>query len=83
MKNLILIIFIALNFVGFGQDNTSFNYSDTTFIVGQTKRMAELRMGFSHPIYTDPKNDSIIDSIFVFLKANPTIKIEIQSHTDT
>jgi len=85
-KNKFFFIFFINCIFSQAQSTNTFKYSDTTFTIGQTKRISELHMSFSHPIYSDglnTRNDSIIDSIYVFLKSNPTIKIELISHTDS
>jgi len=69
----------------FSQKNT-FQYSDTTFVVGSVHRI-EYTWCYSTcgygPVEKDPcGNEPKIDSIVSFLKLNPTIKIEISDHTD-
>ena len=79
-------LFLCASTVSIAQRDSTFKYSDTLFTVGQTKKISELRFFYHKPLQVVQKptfNDSIIDSIYVFLIANPSLSIKIISHTDT
>lgn len=74
-------VFSLFVLIGYTQDKT-FKLSDSTFQIGAIYEVTELKYSlctaFENP---DIKNKKIIDSIQVFLHKNPSLKIEIGSHT--
>lgn len=83
---LILVLSLVLSFSELFSQRNTFEYSDTTFVVGSVHRVeytwCYTTCGYG-PIEKDPcGNEPKIDSIVSFLKLNPTIKIEISDHTD-
>ena len=87
IRNAMLLFSVFTTTFCYGQNDSIFNYTDTIFKVGQTYSLPIFRTnrcGSSLVYYQGPtRNDSIMDSIYVFLVKNPAIKIEIIKHSDS
>ena len=74
----VLIIFFLLPFYSPGQ---VFNWSDTTFTPG-SYRYFEMKIGGDEGVIREGKNIYMYDTLITFFKTHPTIKTEINIHTD-
>ena len=87
IRNLMVLFSLLISSFSFGLTDSTFNYTDTTFEIGQTRQIPELRVNIcgKKTIYKPiiPKNDSIINNIYIFLIDHPQIKVEIIKHSDS
>lgn len=74
MKSLFLTPFI--------KSQVTFEYSDKDFVVGAIHRIAPLDYSTCFRLGNNVE-DTIIDSIVVFMNQHPNLIIEVVSHTDT
>lgn len=77
-----IILLLLFSFNLYAQDSLNFEFDDTTFIVGQEKKV-EFRWAFCFPFGASNESLNTLDSIKEFLISNPKIIISITFHTDT
>lgn len=77
------LIFIPMIFLSlFAKSQVTFEYSDEDFVVGAIHRIAPLDYSTCFRLGNNVE-DTIIDSIVVFMNQHPNLVIEVGSHTDT
>ena len=64
------------------KEETLFDYDDSTFLIGQEKRI-EIKRDYCSPYIISTMNNSVIDSLYQFLEKNIEVEISIIEHTDT
>lgn len=80
MKSLFFIFVLFLT--PFIKSQVTFEYSDEDFVVGAIHRIAPLDYSTCFRLGNNVE-DTIIDSIVVFMNQHPNLIIEVGSHTDT
>lgn len=80
MKSLFFIFVLFLT--PFIKSQVTFEYSDEDFVVGAIHRIAPLDYSTCFRLGNNVE-DTIIDSIIVFMNQHPNLIIEVGSHTDT
>lgn len=81
MKYFIFVVFF-LSVLTHGKSQRNFNLSDTTFEFGESINCECIYFELNKSML---KKESVpfLDSMVVFLNANPAIQLEIQNHTDS
>lgn len=79
MKSLFFIFVLFLT--PFIKSQVTFEYSDKDFVVGAIHRIAPLDYSTCFRLGNNVE-DTIIDSIVVFMNQHPNLIIEVGSHTD-
>lgn len=75
-------LFIPIVFLTFSaKSQTTFKYSDKDFVVGAIHRIPPLDYSTCFRLGNNIE-DTIIDSIVVFMNQHPNLVIEVGSHTD-
>ncbi|MDT8410891.1 MAG: OmpA family protein [Vicingaceae bacterium] len=72
------IVFLTL----FAKSQVTFEYSDKDFVVGAIHRIAPLDYSTCFRLGNNVE-DTIIDSIVIFMNQHPNLIIEVGSHTDS
>lgn len=85
MKNILLICFVSALGICQAQKKTRFSFGDESFVTGS---VCEFKNDLKHlidPEFSEPdfyeENRIFFDSIFLFLKEHPELKIEVGVYT--